>query len=479
MKKEKTIEKKIQEIDQILQNPDVNQRSFFINQIKVTYYYIESLCSDDKIGEYLLKSISKDTRESIQISVFEHLLNTLPNAKTKVINSLDQEILHLQNGFTLIFIEGESKTIALETKATLDRGVNVSTNENVIRGPKDSFTENYMTNLGLVRKRIKDEQLKIKEHIVGRRTKSKVSLLYIHDLANLENVEKIEKKLKQIDIDGILDSGYIRDFLIKKNRFFPTVISTERPDMVSYALLEGKMVIMVENSPIAIIMPGLFMDFFTTTEDAFQMANNISLTKIIRYLSFFVTLLTPAIFIALTAHHQSWLPSQLQKSILEQRANLSMPLWVETIILIFIFEIIRESNVRTPSVLGSSMSIVGGLVLGDAAVTAEIASAIGVIIVAITSISGLIFSDIDMINSIRLWRILLIFLATLFGIYGVIFGILFFLYELSRIKVLGIPYLVPIFPFYGESLKHLLFRSPHDKLDDREPFLTKNIKRKK
>ena len=453
---------------------DLAKREFIIGKKTLYLLYFESVSSDTKISDFIIKNFRFIDEKKLSIStLFLKLKNTTPNTKIKIIDKIEDLFFHLASGFTAIILD-EHKWLVLETKSNLDRGVNEPTSENVIRGPKDSFTENHMINLGLIRKRIKDPNLWIEDTLVGRRTKSKVSVIYIHDIALLDKVAKIKEKLAQIDIDGILDSGYIREFLNNdKTSSFPKMISTERPDLVCQSLLNGKIVILIENSPFALILPGLFIDFFHTSDDECELPSNITFTRILRFIAFFITILTPALYIAVTTYNQEVIPTPLFISIAKQRSFVPFPTAFEVFILITAFEIMRESDIRTPSAMGSAMSIVGALVLGDAAVSAGIVSPIAVIIVALTSISGLIFSDIDMVNAIRLWRLLFIIPATFFGIIGFVFAFIIFMIHLASIDTLGLSYLTPITPFHFDQLIAGIIRIPKPQARKRPSYLTK------
>ena len=398
--------------------------------------------------------------------------NTIPNCNIVEIKEKDI-FTFIAYGFTVIITSDSSKILALETRKDLSRGITESTSEGIIRGPKDSFTENPSTNQGLIRKRIRDENLIIKESTVGRRTKTKISLIYIKNIADMKKVNEISQKLSEIDVDGILDSGNIREFLFKdEHSVFPKVISTERPDLVCSSLLNGKIVLLVENTPYALIIPGLFIDFFKNPEDYYQDPNNVFFTRILRFISFFITVMTPALYISITTFDIEILPSTLLYSLYEQRTAVPFPTSFEILLLLIVFEILRECDIRIPSAMGTSMSIVGGLVLGDAAVSAGIVSPITIIIVAITSISGLLFSDIDMINAVRWWRIIFILFSTFLGMIGFFAALTLLVFELSSLKVMDIDYLTPISPLNKVGIKDTIFRPSKNKDKNRPSYLS-------
>lgn len=477
MKISKKIDKVFKKIQEMNGNsPDITTREINIGFKKVGYIYLESVSSDDKISDFLVKSITRLKKTSFLdnffTNLYQELKNNIANSKMKVIDNYDDMFYYLSSGFTVVLVNGFSKAIVLETRETLDRGVTEPTTETSIRGPKDSLTENYNKNLGLIRKRIKDPNLWFKEVIVGRRTKTKVGIGYIKDIADKTKVEKTIKKIECIDIDGILDSGYIRDFLTNDERSsFPTVISTERPDLVSAALLEGKIVIIVENTPFALIMPGILANFIHAPEDNYQKAVNVSLTRILRFIAMMITVLAPGLYIALTTFNQEIIPDTLLISLAVQRAGVPFPTSFAVIILMATFEILRESDMRLPETMGTSISIVGALVLGDAAVNAGIVSPIVVIVVAITSVTGLLFSDMDIVNAFRWWRFLFILFSTLMGAIGFIVAGIIFITKLCSIETLEVPYLTPFSPLYTKSIKESIINIPRNKAKIRPEYL--------
>lgn len=292
---------------------DINVRYFTIHKEKVAFMFLESVASDDKISNFLGKSLSINVRSKKNIfeNLFDNINNTIPNSKVKLINTYDDIFYHLSSGFTCIFVNGFDKCITLETKALLDRSITEASSEPVLKGPKDCFIENILANMGLIRKRIKDSNLYFDETKVGKRTKTKVVISYINDIVDKKQVDKLKEKLNKIDIDGIIDSNYIKELLSNQKSFLPRVISTERPDVVSMGLLNGKIAIMVENTPYVLLLPTVFADFFNSTEDYYTKPFNASFTRILRYIAFFIAVLVPAIYIAVTTFNMEVVPSSL------------------------------------------------------------------------------------------------------------------------------------------------------------------------
>ena len=443
---------------------------------KIGYIYFESVSSDDKVSDFLTKSIVNLDKKNIFNSMYDQIKNSIYNSNLNFCNTYDELFYYLTSGFTAILIKNYSKAIVVETRSTLDRGVVESSSEPIIRGPKDSFSENHNINIGLIRKRIKDTNLYFKDVIVGKRTKTKVTISYINDIVPNYKIKEILDSLNSINIDGILDSGYIRE-LIEKNQksLFPKVVSTERPDLACSSLLDGKIVILVENTPFVIILPAILTDFFQSPEDNYRKPFNVSFSRLLRVLCFLLALLTPALYIALMTYNPELIPDQLLISLAIQRDSVPFPTAIEVLIFVITFELLREADVHAPSFSGSAMNIVGALILGDAAVAAGIVSPIVIIVVATTSICELVFYDVDVIDALREWRIVFIIASALMGLIGIVLAFIMLIAKLSSIQTLGTDYLTPFSPLNITALKNSIIRKNRKELKTRPTYLTKNI----
>ena len=445
---------------------------------RIGYIYLESVSSDDKISEFLNKSIINLNKKKIFDSFYSLIKNSIFSSNIKTFKTYDEMFYYLASGFTIIIIDNSNEGIAVETRTTLDRGVVESTSETITRGPKDSFTENHNKNLGLIRKRIKDSNLYFSDSIIGRRSKTKITIAYIKDIASTKKVKSILKSIKRIDIDAVIDSGYIRELIEKDQKsLFPKVISTERPDYTCTSLLNGKIVILVENSPFVLIIPAVLTDFFHSPEDYYQKPLNVSFSRILRMLCFFAALFTPAIYIALMTYNHEIIPDQLLISLAIQRDGVPFPTAIEVLVFVITFEVLREADIHSPTFSGSAMNVVGALILGDAAVAAGIVSPIVIIVVATTSISEIVFYDPDVIDAVREWRLLFILAATFMGIIGFILMLIIFITKLSSLECMGTPYLTPLSPISINDLKDSIIRFSRKKMKERPKYLTKNLKR--
>ena len=432
--------------DRIGKNPDLIIKKLNISMQSINILFFETLCNTDNINDFLLDYLSyvKIKKKKI-LNLYEYVKEYVPCYNVKEIYSIDEIVNNLYSGFVVIIIN--EKYFAIEFKKTLDSGINTVDNEKVIKGPKDGFTENYQTNIGLIRKRIRNEKLCLEEMCVGEKSKTKVGILYVSDIVSDKLVTLVKEKVKEINIDSILDSNYIYEFIRNDDSLFPTIISTERPDLVSYKLLNGKIAIVVDNTPYVIVLPAFFMEFFHTMDDYYQNNKVVVYARIMRIIAFIISVSSPAIYIALITYNHEIIPTNLLINFTVQKEGVPFPTVIEALILSITFEILRETDIRSPSTLGSALSIVGALVLGDAAVNAGLVSPIMVIIIAITSISEMIFNINDVSNVIRLWRLLFMFLASIAGMIGVFIAIILLISEICSINSFGVPFLYPIAPF--------------------------------
>lgn len=432
--------------------------------------FLESLCSSDKINEYVLKVLSLSKKKS------KDLNNILVGPNTKKIQSKEEIINYLLNGFTIILGD---YYYAIETKGDLVRGISVPTTEPDLHGPKDSFNESIQTNLGLIKRRVKSPDLINIDMDIGLYSKTKVSLLYISSIAEISLVNKVKAKLQKINIDGILDAGNIKQLISRENRSaFPTCQLTERPDKAAGDLLEGKIIILVDSSPLAISLPSFLVDFINPSVDTYSKNININFIKFLRFLCFFVTLFLPGFYIALISYNQGSIPLDLLINFAMQRSSVPIPSVVECLVILVLCAILRESDIRFPSNYGSSISIVGALVMGDAAVSAGIVSPIMIIVVAVTYITSMVFTDVELINSFRHIRFLTLLLVSLLGLFGLYISMFFTLIHLCSLTSLGRPYTYPLAPFDKVYFNKTVFRTP--KCDDkyRSRLLTKKNRRK-
>ncbi len=417
--------------------------------------YLESVTGSDKVNDYILKQLTsinnlKDVKKYNMSSI-------IPGPNTVKVTEPDQLEYYLTNGFTIVLTIKE--ILAFETKADINRSVSVPEVQKSIYGPSDAFTENIQINLGLLKRRIKSSHLKSEDLNMGRKTNTKVQILYFDDITDMNIVSMIKEKLDQLDIDGIIDAGNVANILSEdENTPFPTISQSERPDVIATALLEGKVCIMVDTSPFVLILPSFFADFINPVVDNYNRNVNVNFLKILRFASFFFTMILPGFYIALVNYNMETIPTSLLVNFAAQNDGVPFPTIIEAIVMIIVCEILRESDLRFPSSYGSAISILGALVLGEAAVSAGIVSPIMIIIIAFTFITSLIFTELEVINAIRYFRFIFLVLAAMYGLYGIALALIFFLIHITSVKSAGKPYYYPIVPFDFTYIKKTLFK---------------------
>ncbi len=450
--------------------PDLIYKSYNFKKTQIEILYLETVCSSDKVNDYILKGIVNAILNKTKIN---DIKNIIAIGSTKKLYNIKDIVMHIQNGFSIIIYDNTT-IYAIETRADINRSIEKPSVEASIKGPQDSFSENYQVNIGLIKKRLKDTNLQIKTMIVGKRTKNQIGILYIKDICNEKNIKYIEEKLNKYEFDGITDSSELTN-IIEDDNFttFPTIIETERPDNVVTSLLEGKVAIIMDSSNNALIAPGFFTDFINPKSDKYTKSLNINFIKLLRLICFFISIISPSLYIAISNYNQETIPTKLLINFTVQRQNVPFPASIEIFIMLIVCEILRESDLRFPSVFGSAISILGALILGDAAVSAGIVSPIIIIVVALSFISSLMFSDINLINSIRRYRFLFLFLSSILGLYGFLISFIFLIINLVSIKSLDYSYTLPISPIDLNYLKEGLLSTSFKKNSKRSEYLAK------
>ena len=435
--------------------PDLQIKKINFGLNKLYILNIQTLSSSQLSNQYIMQYLSQRSLLKTNFSSIKKDINNFIPSISFIEIDYDQDKIYeyLFNGFTVLIYKKE--VLAFETRATLDRGVNTPVSEPAIKGPKDSFNENYNTNLGLIRKRIKNKNLYIKELTLGTKTKTKICVFYMNDIVDKELLNYTIQKLKNIKTDKILDTYYIKELIKKENKTtFPTIKSTEKPDTIAKCLTEGKICILTENSDNALIIPTFFVDFFYLEEDNYNKKFYSEFIKILRIIAFFITIFAPSIYLSLITYDQQMLPTSLLVNFTLQRYTVPFPALIEALLLLFTFELLYEADALKPSSRGTSLSILGALVLGDAAVSAGIISPIMVIIVAITALCSMFFSYHEFQSFIRLYRYSLMIASSFLGIIGILFGFIILLTNLCSIKSFEKPFLIPLSPTINENKKN-------------------------
>ena len=467
---ENTIVKEVQR--QFFSCDDLVLKTIKISKTLYIYIlYLESISSSVLVHDFILKNIS--LLNDLGKHSFKDLDSSIPAPHSIIVENKDKIEFYLTNGFTIVIKENE--ILAFETRADIYRSISEPSTEQSIFGPKDAFTESIQINLGLIKRRIKSHFLKNKNIFLGRKTTTLIQILYLEDICSISLVDSILEKLQKIDVDSILDSGQISEYLSQKqNNPFPTIMKSERPDQIASALLEGKVAILVDTSPFVLVVPAFFIDFINPITDQYDKRFHVNFFKWIRFLCFFCTMMIPSIYIALINYNEETIPISLLLNFSTQRSNIPFPSVIEAFILLFVYEVLRESDIRSPSPYGSAISILGALVLGEAAVSAGFVSPIMIIVIAFTFITSLVFSEQELVNAARYFRIIFLISASIYGLFGVFLAFIYFCVVLFETKSSSYPYFYPIAPGGWKDFFHRFLSSKNIFLNTkRNPLLAK------
>ena len=414
-------------------------------QVSCLLVYVEMAISnlimeDSALGK-LLTQLEELEDETIIQTIKE---NQIGIADTAEFSDLEAGMSAMLAGNALLLIDGYDKAIKIGTKGYPGLGVSKSESEKVLRGSNEAFTESEKVNSALIRKRIRDTRLKVKEKPIGAHSHTMTALVYLEDLAYPGLVRKMEEELASFEIDGVMDSGVIEQ-VTKQTWYspFPQYQTTERPDRAAMAILEGRIVLLSDNSPQALIMPTTYHSFFQTPDDYFSHFLMATFLRLLRYTAAFLAISLPGLYLAATNFHTQILPTNLILSLSMAREGVPFPGVVEVILLELSFELLREAGVRMPGQIGNTIGIVGGLIIGQAAVTANLVSPMVVIVVAMTALCSFSIPNEELAEACRLVKYGVILSSSFWGIAGFVLAWFLLLCHLSRLKSFGIPYLMP------------------------------------
>lgn len=453
---------------------DVVFREFhFFGDVTGMLIYIDGLSDTMLLDECVLyplmrKEISESQRQNLIIDLIE---DTITVSQINKVTSIADCIESISNGMPILLIEGLETAISLGLIKFETRGIEEPQAEKVIRGPRAGFVESLQVNTSLLRRIIKSPAMKIKAMILGNYSRTNLILIYIEGIVSPALITEMENRLAKIDIDGVLDSEYIEE-LIEDNPYspFPQILSTERPDVVSSYLLEGRAAILVDGSPFALIAPVSLFSLLQAPDDYYERYIVGTIIRWLRYGFMILSFVLPALYVAITTIHQEMIPDQLLLSVAAARESVPFPALVEVVIMELMMEALREAGVRLPNQIGAAVSIVGGLVIGQAAVQAGFVSAPMVIIVATTGVASFLFPRYIIGYTFRFLRFPLIILASFLGLLGIMLGILAIVIHLSSLRSFGEPYLAPLAPLKKRELKDVLWKAPLWKMNTRPHF---------
>jgi len=438
-----------------------------------------NLINDDIVKRLIKIRYTKDKQYFIQ-SEDKVQNNIVSIADIKVHTKMSEVIDSLLSGNTIIFIDGLDECIIASTRGGQFRSITEPKSESIVRGPMQGFTENIKINVGLIRGIIKNSDLKVESLKLGNVSKTDVTITYIDGIVNESILKEVKKRVNKINLDAILDSSYIEE-LIEDHPYspFPQIAHTERPDKVAAHLLEGRVAIIVDGSPFVLLVPSIFIQFLQSSDDYYERYFMAFAVRMVRYLFFILALTFPSIYIAITTYHQEMLPTTLLMSVAGAQSGVPFPALIEAFIMELMLEALREAGVRLPKTVGQAVSIVGALVIGEAAVSAGIVSPLMVIVVATTAIASFTIPGFSIAISVRLLRFPLMLFAATLGFYGIMIGLIALLIHLCKLESFGIPYLSPLAPLEKADLKDTVIRVPWWSMKKRPTILKpKKIKRR-
>jgi spore germination protein KA len=443
---------------------------------RVTVSFVAGVADQKSVSEYIINPLAeksmlyREKDDTEVIDLITHGLVRCPVSATHTdINAVINDIL---SGSCAVIFDNVKTAVTFNVKGMEQRSITEPTNETAAKGSKDCFVESLGVNSATVRSKIKTQRLIVETTTVGRQTLTRIGIVYLDGTVNQTLVDEVKRRLSSIDIDSVIEPGFVEEYIIDK-RFtaFPQILATERPDKFCTAILEGRVGLIIDGMPIAYDFPAVLHNFLRTIDDYSQNFLLASVLRILRYTCLMLTLILPAFYVAITTFHQEMIPTELALSIAGSREGVPFPTFLEMILLQIAFEIILEAGLRLPKNIGQTISIVGALVVGEAAVNAKLISPAVVVIVALTVISGFAIPAQDLVNALRLWRFILLIFSSMIGLFGIGVGALLLLFDLSSIESFGVPYLTPFATNEGKNLNDSIIRIPLPFIKKRPAYL--------
>ncbi|MFG6495043.1 spore germination protein [Fictibacillus sp. UD] len=450
------------EIENILGDSiDVKIVQFMELPIPFAICYIEGLINKQQLELSIIEPIKSWQLKDTTLQPIDLVHQTEVSAVISTCDHFNLIVTPVLKGQAIIFVDGVNQAYSIPLETWETRGVEEPEAQTMVRGPREGFIETLQTNTTLLRRRISNPTLRFKPFEVGKITKTTILVSYLESQVDQEVLQEVIKRVTNLNTDKIFESGMLEE-LIDENGYspFPTFQSTERPDVAAAALTEGNVVIMFEGTPFVLITPTTFISFFQAAEDYYHHFDLSSFIRFIRVLSFMISLALPATYIAVTTFHHELIPTNLLVSLAAQREGVPFPAFVEALVMETIFEILREAGIRMPRPIGSAVSIVGAIVIGESAVAAGLVSPAIVIVVSLTAISSFVSPYYAFSGAARLLRFVLMILAATTGIFGMIFFMLGLLIHLCSLTSMGKPYFTPLAPFQSGKQKDSLLRLP-------------------
>lgn len=463
---------------------DFRRRRLYLNNDparQVELLYIAGQVRNERASDYVLRPLTRNealgAAPDMDAAFDLMAAGGLYSLTVEVRDTADQVIFDLVDGWAALFFPGKEQVLTLMTATEEKRSVSGPENEQDVKGARDSFVESLRTNTSLVRRRLRAPELKIRELTVGRQSVTPVDVVYLDGIADPELAGKVEARIREMDIDALLTTGSLEQYLADEtDTAFPLVACTERPDRFCTGLTEGRVGILADGLPMGWLLPGTLDQFFRTGQDRTANWMTASALSVLRYLCMLVTLFLPGLYVGAVRFHPEMIPAKLALSIIAAKENVPFPTLAEALVMLLAFEVLQEAGARLPASIGQTVSILGGLVVGTAAVEARLVSPAVLVAVAIAGIAGYTAPSQDFAGALRIWRFLLTTAGGVFGLVGLVLGGVVLVHRLARLESFGVAYLTPFASNAGKQREgHAVLRQPLPRVKLRERYLnTKN-----
>lgn len=442
---------------------DFEPRTLRTGEATLYAYFIDGLVSSSFIADYIYKPISHDLPLDVTEAYNTALRGCIYNAVARPCKDLQDVASKIVNGFCVVLFP-EVGAIAFEVRTGVSRGPQPPDVENTVKGPKDAFVETIRINTSLIRRHLRTPHLRITGATVGQRSLTNVAVVWIEGITNPELVQRMNERLAAIDVDGFLSPAAVEEYVTgSRATAFPLLQYTERPDRFSQGLLDGRVGLLVDGLPLAYLVPVDLGYLLESPEDRSRDFISASCVRVLRYGAFFISLLLPAVYIALVMFHRQWLPPELVDTIMNSSQPRPFTTATEVLGLLIAYELIQEAGIHLPQAIGQSVSMIGGIVVGTAAVEAGLIAPMVLIVVSITGICGFVLPNRDLANAVRVWRFGIGVLGMLMGMWGIGLGIGLLVLHLATIKSLGLPYLIPTAAGRGVLRRRLVREKERDR----------------
>lgn len=463
----KILEDNLMAIKELFHNAsDIVEYKFLtLIETEAAVVYIDGLCNKNGINDNVIKPLMENLVDPSDIR------NTIQTSESEDIKSMDQVVKVLTEGLVVLFHEGFDHAISIDVIEFKTRAIEQSLSEQVIRGPKEAFVEDITINKTLIRRKIKNRNLVFEDYIFGKQTNTNVSIVYIDNIVNPEVLKELKDRLNELDLEVVLDVHYIDENISDSpHSLIETSYNTEKPDVLAAKILEGRIGIICDGSPNVITIPKFFIECLMSSEDYYLRPIYASFLRLLRFMAFFISIMLPGVYLALSTFHREMIPTDLLITMANERAGVPLSAFFEALVMILFFEFLKESGLRLPQPIGQTVTIVGGLVIGQASVEAGVTSAIMIIVVGASGITE--FVNPSLREFIVLYRLVLLVLGGAFGLFGITCGFCIMAYHLVSMKSFGVPYLYPIAPFELEGMKDFITRTRLNKNKYRPKYIS-------